>query len=173
MLSACGTTSNLRSAEKSANLHDFSKYNYVIVNDFKDNVSKNSDDPNIISEGKRFADIIASAIKSKKIFDKVDRNTESINNALLIDGKITKHSEGNSVARMLVGFGAGSAKFDAEVYIRDNETKQLLATIDVNKMSWLLGGTIAGSQDVKSHMHSAASKIADECAAAKKRKVKV
>jgi hypothetical protein len=40
-------------------------------------------------------------------------------------------------------------------------------------MSWLLGGVIAGSQDTKSHMNSAASKIADEFVAAKKRKPKV
>jgi ribosomal silencing factor RsfS len=74
---------------------------------------------------------------------------------------------------MLLGFGAGSSRFDAKINIRDNNTKELLGSIDVNKMSWLLGGAIVGSQDVKSHMNAAASKIADECANAKKRKVKV
>jgi hypothetical protein len=173
VLSACGSTSKLRSAHESNNhLPDFSQYHRVIVNDFTDGSSKSCDDPNVISEGKRFADIIASSIKAKNLFNQVERNVESKDNALLIDGKITKYHEGNPVMRTLVGFGVGSSKFEAKVNIRDNETKQHLGSIDVNKMSWALGGVIAGTQDVKSHMNSAASKIADECAVAKKRKAK-
>ena len=170
MLSSCGTTSNIRSAEKADDLPDFRNYNYVIVNDFKDGVSKSSDDPHILAEGKRFADMIASLIKSRNVFVKVERNVESADMALLIDGKITKYSEGNAVMRTLVGFGAGSSHFDAKVNISDNTTKQHLGSIDVHKMSWALGGVIAGSQDTSSHMNSAATKIADECTKAKKRK---
>ncbi|MCC8368778.1 MAG: DUF4410 domain-containing protein [Rickettsia endosymbiont of Oxypoda opaca] len=172
LLSACGSTSGIRNTQKSTDLPNFSKYDCVIVNDFIDSTSKSSNNPHVISEGKKFADIIANLIKSKKLFNIVERNVDSTTTAILIDGKITKYNEGNAVMRTLIGFGAGSSQFDAKINIRDNETKQLLGTIDVNKMSWALGGAIAGTQDVKSHMNSAASKIADECAIAKKRKVK-
>ena len=84
--------------------------------------------------------------------------------ALLIDGKINKYEKGNAAMRTLIGFGAGSSKFNAIVNIKDSQTKKSLGRIDVSKMSWLLGGLAAGSQDVESHMDSAASKIADECA---------
>lgn len=171
MLSSCVSTSSLRSTKESAKLPDFSRYNYVIVNDFKDGSTKSSDDPHIISEGKKFADIIASSIKSTKLFDKVERNTDSTDTAIVIEGKITKYNEGNVVTRTLIGF-AGRSYFDAEVNIRDNETNQLLGNIDVNKRSWALGGIIAGTQDVNSHMNAAASKIANECAIATKRKNK-
>ncbi|WP_410520745.1 DUF4410 domain-containing protein [Candidatus Tisiphia endosymbiont of Dioctria rufipes] len=73
----------------------------------------------------------------------------SFTSSILIDGKITKYSEGNAVMRTLIGFGAGSSRFDAKINIKDNETKKLLGSIDANKMSWALGGVIAGSQDVK------------------------
>jgi hypothetical protein len=173
LLSACGTTSNIRTAEKSTTLPDFNNYSYVIVNDFQDGVTKSSDDPHVLAGGKNFADIIASSIKSKNLFNKVERNVESTDKALLIDGKITKYSEGNPVMRTLIGFGAGSSRFDAKISIRDNATKKHLGNMDVNKMSWALGGVIAGIQDTKSHMNSAALKIADECARAKKEKQKI
>lgn len=166
-LSSCGSTSSLRGTKESAQLPGFSIYNYVIVNYFKDSRSKSSDDPHIISEGKKCADIVASSIKSTKLFDKVERNTDFTDTAIVIEGKITQYSEGNAVTRTLIGFGAGRSYFDAEINIKDNETKQLLGSMDVNKRSCALGGAIAGTQDVNSHMNSAASKIADECAIAK------
>ena len=183
ILSGCGSTSQMRNAQKSdnnqgsnnskniVNRPDLSKYTYIIVNDFGDGVSKSHDDSNIISEGKRFADIISSSIKSKNLFDKIERNTNSPESALLIDGNITQYEEGNVALRTLIGLGAGSSHFDAKVNIKDNITKELLAEIDVDQMSWALGGIMAGSQDVKSHMNLSAKKIADEVAIAKKTKI--
>lgn len=167
-LSGCGTTSHLRNSQGSHTYPDLSGYNHLIINDFGDGVSKSQDDQKILSEGKRFADIITTEVKAKKIFDKVERNTKYNGKALLIDGKITEYQEGSAAARMLIGLGAGSSHFDAKVNIKDNKTKKNLGEIDVNKMSWALGGAIAASQDVKSHMNSAASKIANELASAKK-----
>lgn len=167
ILSACGTTSKLRNAQGIDHSCDFSNYNTVVVNDFKDGVTVSGDDPNIVSEGKRFADIIASNIRSKNAFTKVVRNQSSTEHALLIDGEITQYDEGNTVARMLVGFGAGSSHFDAKVYAKDNSTKKTLADIKVDHHSWALGGAIAGAQDVKSHMNTASVKIASEVAKAK------
>ena len=172
-LCSCGTTSNMKSTDLSANIPDLSHYEQVIVNDFEDNVSKSRNDDLILKEGKKFADIIAASIRSKNSFKKVDRNIMSEESALLIDGKINKYEKGNAVMRTLIGFGAGSSKFNAIVNIKDNQTKKSLGRIDVSKMSWLLGGLAAGSQDVESHMDSAASKIADECTKSKNHKKKI
>ena len=167
LLSACGSTSSLRNTQNSNLKLDFSNYNSLIINDFGDKVSKSQDDPNILSEGKRFADIVASKTKAHNIFASIDRNVDSTDAALLIDGSITQYTEGNVAARMLIGFGAGSSHFDAKVYFRDNRTKQVLGEINVDQMSWALGGALAGAQDVKSHMTVAASKIANELKASK------
>lgn len=173
LICSCGTTSNMKSPDSSANIADLSHYEQVIVNDFEDNVSKSGNDDLIVKEGKKFADIIASSVRSKNSFKKVDRNITSEEFALLIDGKINKYEKGNAAMRTLIGFGAGSSKFNAIVDVKDNQTKKLLGRIDVSKMSWLLGGIAAGSQDVESHMDSAASKIADECTKSKNYKNKI
>ena len=167
LLSACGTTSNLRNTDNSANLPDLASYHTVIVNDFTNGITKKKDDKQIILEGKNFADIIATSIKKEKVFNNVERNSNSTSQALLIDGQITEYEEGNSALRFMVGFGAGSSHFDAKVYFKDNLTKNILGNIDVDKQSWALGGALAGTQDVKSHMESSASKIASEIAKAK------
>lgn len=170
ILSACGSTSNIKNT-KNNNSPNFKNYDTVIVNDFTDGVSKAGNDPYILAEGKRFADMIASFIRSKGAFKTIERNVmDSEQKAILIDGKVTKYNEGSGVMRVLVGFGAGRSHFDAKVSIRDNQTRENLGLIDVNKSSWLLGGPIAGTQDIKSHMNSAADKIATECSVAKKRK---
>jgi hypothetical protein len=167
LLSACGTTSNLRNTDNSAHLPDFTSYNTVVINDFTNGVTKKKDDAQIISEGKKFADIIATSIKKEKVFNNVERNSTSASHALLIDGEITEYEQGNSALRFMVGFGAGSSHFDAKVYFKDNVTKNILGNIDVDKQSWALGGALAATQDVKSHMESSASKIANEIAKAK------
>ena len=168
MLSACGSTSKLHKTQNPSINYDLSSYNCVVVNDFADGVSKSNSDEKIINAGKKFADTIASEIESKKVFNNVERNANSTNSCLLIDGKVTKCDEGNAAARMLFGFGAGSSHFDADVYIRDNKTNQILGEIKVGQMSWALGGAIAASQDVFSHIKTASSKIARELVLAKK-----
>lgn len=162
LLSSCGTTSSLRHAQNSSLRPNLKDYNCVIVNDFTDGVTNSQDDPNIISEGKRFADVIASKIKARNYFVKVKRNANSKEKAILIDGQITQYDEGSMPLRVLVGLGAGSSHFDADVLVKDNTTKALLGDIKVDRMSWALGGVIAGTQDVKSHMMVAADKISEE-----------
>lgn len=167
LLSACGTTSNLRSTDNSAKLPDLSSYETIIVNDFTNGITKKKDDQKIITEGKNFADIITKSIQKAKVFNTVERNKNSEAQALLIDGEITEYEEGNAGLRFMIGFGAGSSHFDAKVCFKDNETKNILGTIDVDKQSWALGGALAGTQDVKSHMESAAEKIVSEITKAK------
>ncbi len=129
LLSACGSTSKLHSTDSSAKLVNLTNYNHVIVNDFTDGTSKSADDPHIIAEGKRFADLIASVIKARGLFAKVERNVETEDNAVVIDGEITKYDEGSPVMRTLVGFRAGRSYFDAQINIKDNETQEILGLI--------------------------------------------
>jgi hypothetical protein len=171
LLSACSSTSKVRDAQRLHDRPDLSSYNDVIVDDFKDGVSKTKNNPDILKEGKIFADIIAHSIKAQnyytKVFNKIERNVEPESQALLIDGEITQYAKGNAAARLLLGWGAGSSHFDAKVYIRDAKTQQVLFTIKIDKMSWVLGGVIAASQDVKAHMDGAGAKIAKALIAAK------
>ena len=126
LLPACGSTSKVHSTDTSEKVVDLTSYNYVIIKDFTDGTGKTADDPHIIAEGKRFADLIASVLKSKGLFSKVERNVETADNALVIDGKITKYDEGSPVMRTLIGFGAGRSYFDAQINIKDNETQEIL-----------------------------------------------
>jgi hypothetical protein len=168
ILTSCGSTSQMRNAQKmDAPRPDLSSYHTIIINDFSDGVSKDQKDAKIIEGGKRFADMIATEIKSKNAFNKVERNIESTDDALLIDGKITQYEEGNPAMRAMIGLGAGSSHFDAEVFFKDNKTKKILSDIKVDQMSWALGGIMAATQDVKSHMMAASTKIASELVAAK------
>lgn len=154
LLSACGSTPKLSL--------NFSGYNHIIVNNFTNGVSESADNNNILSAGKKFADIVASKMKSKGAFDKIEQNIDSTDHALLIDGKITKYSEGSALKRAFIGMGAGRSYFAAIVVIKDNSTKRSLAEIDINEKSWAPGGVIAGMQDINSHMNAAANRIVDK-----------
>ncbi|MGL4427156.1 MAG: hypothetical protein ACRCUQ_05325 [Alphaproteobacteria bacterium] len=57
MLSACGSTSNLRNVSNSELDLDLARYRRVIVNDLTDNVTEGGKSPHIAAEGKKFADI--------------------------------------------------------------------------------------------------------------------
>jgi len=168
MLCACGTTSSLRNAANPTKPLSLAKYNNVIVNDFKDGTTKSHNDPVVIKSGKKFSDLIASKIIKKKIFNKVERKPISTPHTIIIEGTITQCEEGNKALRTAIGLGTGISHFDATVILKDNRTKKTLGNIDVNKMSWALGGITAGMQDVDSHMESAASSIADALEEAKK-----
>ena len=64
-------------------------------------------------------------------------------------------------------FVDGYSNFDAEVYIKDLQTGEQIGTVNVDKNSWALGGAVALTQDVRSHMVSAAKKIAADLQKAK------
>ncbi|WPX97232.1 DUF4410 domain-containing protein [Candidatus Bandiella euplotis] len=170
MLSACGSTSNLQKTQNLATNQDISSYSCVTVDDFSHDAGKPNNDDTMKLRGKIFADTIADEIKSKKVFDEVERGGggSKTNSCLLIDGEIIKCDEGNAAARMLIGLGAGSSYFDANVFFKDSKTKEVLGEIKVSQMSWALGGALAAGQDVLSYMKAASSKIARELASAKK-----
>lgn len=167
VLAACGHTSALRDSKHPEKKVSLQKYEHAVVKDFNDGVSKDGKDQSIIKTGKKFADKISNKLKEKNIFKTVERNkVNTKEKCLIIDGKITGSDEGNSTARLLIG--AGRSKFKADVDVKGTDCKAKIASIDVDKKSWALGGTIAASQDVNSHMDSASSTIADEIEQAKK-----
>ncbi|AVP87817.1 hypothetical protein phytr_8860 [Candidatus Phycorickettsia trachydisci] len=157
ILSACGSTLHMHDKK------ECKQYTRVIINDFKDKASKKHNDPHVIAEGKRFADMIAREMLKKNLFAQVDRNVESDEPALLIDGEIIKYQEGNAALRMIIGLGAGSSTFKAKAHLKDNETKKTIGNIDLNQTSWVPGGVLAGVQDIQSHLQSAATGVANKC----------
>lgn len=162
-LVACGSTSEIKSTEGKALDLDLSSYENVVVLDFGD-ATKKSNLPDFA--GKDFADRIAAKIREKQLFRQVSR-VPLDEKSLIVSGEITKYKEGSSALRLLVGFGAGSSHFDANVNLRDSENDQKLGEIIVDKKSWALGGIMASTQTVDGFMNGAAKKIASEVADAK------
>lgn len=156
ILSACSSTLHLHDKEQCK------PYARVIVNDFKDKVSKKHNNPHIIAEGRRFADMLANEIIKKDLFDKIDRNIESDEDALLIDGDILKYQEDDAMLRFVVGWGAGSSKFNAQANLRDNKTKKIIASINVNETSGITGG-FANKHKIKHTIRAAAKSVAHKC----------
>lgn len=173
LFSGCGSISSLESTT-SEPLVGISKYEEVIVLDFADQTFTKKTKPDEIAEhkenvkiaGRSFADKIAAEIKKTKAFNKVLREF-SPNEAIVICGTITRYQEGNAAARLLIGFGAGSSYFDADVRFKDNKTGSEFGMLKVDKNSWVLGGGIAAAQNVDGYMKGAAKKIASELAKAK------
>lgn len=162
-LAACGSTSGIKSTEGEAIDLNLSSYENVVVLDFGD-ATKKTNVPDFA--GKEFADRIAAKIREKQVFKKVSRAPLE-EKSVVVSGNITKYTEGSSALRLLVGFGAGSSHFDANVNLMDSQSKQKLGEIIVDKKSWVLGGIMASTQTVDGFMNGAAKKIASEIADAK------
>ena len=125
LLTACGTTSGLKTTvpqKEESNQQAESKrpllsgYDRVVVNDIEDN-----DESALKNAGKRFSDRIALELKKTGEFKTVSRQPLD-GHAVVIDGEITHYDDGNQVARLMIGFGAGSSNLDAIITTTDNET---------------------------------------------------
>ncbi len=162
-LAACGSTSEIKNVKGENNLN-LSSYENAVVLDFSDGTKK-SNTPAFV--GKNFADRIAANISEQGVFKKVSR-TPLTEKCVIISGAVTKYAEGSAGLRLLIGFGAGSSHFDADVKIADSESNAELGEIVVDKNSWALGGIMASGQTPDTFMNEAAKKIAKEIASAKK-----
>lgn len=170
LISGCGTVSDMESTD-GAPLFDSTKYSKVAVLDFSNSAPTKSakkekiDEHNakVDSAGRTFADKIAIEIRKKNLFAEVVR-TQTEDQSLIIYGAITRYEEGSAAARFLIGLGAGSSYFDADVSFKDNITDNELAVLKVDKNSWVLGGGLAATQTVEAYMNEAARKIANELA---------
>lgn len=92
--------------------------------------------------------------------------TEGETNAgtLILDTRVTRYEDGNAVARLMVGFGAGSSRFDARFDALDGNTNKQIGSMIADKNSWVLGGGLAAGQDADSYMPGIAKKVAQEIA---------
>lgn len=170
LLTACGTTSGLKSADaakdgKPAKAVSLAGYDNIIVMNFKDNATSAPR-----KGGEEFAKRVASEIAATKAFSSVTREKRPGVKAIVVNGDVTRYQEGNAALRLMIGFGAGSSYFDSTVNFTDNQSGKKLADLSVDKNSWVGGGLMAATQDVTSHMNSAAQAIAAELKKAKEAK---
>lgn len=184
-LSGCGSTSNMkRSAEapppsaeqgRATFAADFSRYRHVIVRDFANQTRIGTRNPakravregQAVAAGKRFADEIAEGLQASSGFDSVERQGTPGPDTLVIEGSVTKYKPGNRAMRLMVGFGAGSANFDARVAFVDGASGRELSFMKVDKNSWFLGGVLAAMQSVDDFIDGAAEKVAEQTVRAK------
>jgi hypothetical protein len=144
---AAGTTATVTKS--------FSK---VIVRDFSAGPDSGAD----AATGAKFAGIIASEIKQSHPGTQVLRTGKPDGSTLVISGVITRFVEGNAALRLLVGMGAGSSYFDANIQVTDGGNNASVTSLHADKNSWGLGGGIAASQTVDTFMNEAAKKTAAE-----------
>lgn len=135
-------------------------YSKVIVRDFSAGPDSGAD----TATGTKFASIIASEIKQSHPGAQVLRTGKPDGSTLVVSGVITRFVEGNAALRLLVGMGAGSSYFDADIQVTDGGTNTSVTSLHADKNSWGLGGGIAASQTVDTFMKEAAKKTAAEVA---------
>ena len=160
VFSSCGSTSSLQTP--AANGIEQARYSKVLVKDFSATVMDQKQQVKVAQS--YFPDRIAQELRKTGRFNSVTRSGSADAKTLVINGVITRYSEGNAAMRMLVGMGAGSSYFDSQVMLQNNR-KKLLGTVKVDKNSWALGGGIAAGQTPTTYMDGAAKKIAKESTA--------
>ena len=90
------------------------------------------------------------------------RNGKAGADSLIITGDVTRYVAGNAALRALVGFGAGSSYFDADVRFIDGASGKVVGTMKADKNSWGLGGGLAAGQTPETFMKGAAKTVAEE-----------
>ena len=131
-------------------------YSKVLVQDFTPSADSGAE----AATGAQFAAIIAGKVMSSKPTVSVSRTGKADANTLIIGGEITRFVEGNAALRLLIGMGAGSSYFDANVRLSDGVSGAAISSLKADKNSWGLGGSIAASQTVETFMNEAATKTA-------------
>ena len=157
LLSSCGTVSDFQPATTGS---PGKKYSRVLVRDFTHTVS--DDDGTTPVAARKFSDEISYAVQRQNPNVKVARSGKPGAGTLIIGGEVTRYMEGNKALRLLVGMGAGSSYFDANVRFSDGVSGKSLGTITVDKNSWALGGGLAAMQTVDSYMKEGAETTAKE-----------
>lgn len=161
VLTSCGSVSTEKPTTGTG-IATGKTFQRVLVKDFTHTVV--DDDGTTPVAARKFSDEIAKAIHVAKPGATVSRSGNAAAGTLVISGEVTRYVEGNAALRFLVGMGAGSSYFDANVYLSDGANGQRLGTIRVDKNSWGLGGGIAASQTVQHFMKLGAKKTAAEAA---------
>lgn len=160
LLTSCGVVSEFQST--TTTVATGKKYSRVLVRDFTHTVS--DDDGTTPVAARKFSDEISYAIQREIPNAKVARSGKPTAGTLVIGGEVTRYMEGNAALRMMIGMGAGSSYFDANVRFTDGISGKNVGTIKVDKNSWALGGALAATQTVDSYMKAGAEKTAAETA---------
>lgn len=170
-ISACGTTSGIKQQGEVVEEIDLTKYDVIVIKSFDDGTKKNNL-PTYASDN--FSDRISSAVRGKGVFKHVlseedfNPTDHETSHVIALQGAITRYEEGNAALKFMIGFGAGSTYFDANIELFDILEGTSLGQIHVDKNSWALGGGLAAGQTVDQFMNEAAEKIATELSDAKK-----
>jgi hypothetical protein len=157
-LTSCGTVSS--SSEATGTAYTGKKFQRVLVQDFTHTIT--DDDGTTPVAARKFSDKIAAAIRAKNPSASVSRAGRAGPGTLVVGGEVTRYVEGNAALRFLVGMGAGSSYFDANVRLTDGATGKTLSTLKVDKNSWGMGGAMASAQNVDSFMDQGAKATAKE-----------
>ena len=155
-LVSCGTVSEL----DVKNVRGSKKYAKVLVRDFA--YKGSAEEVTGPASSTIFQNYISDAVKKEGMFGSVARSGKPGADTLVIDGDVTRYAAGNAALRAMVGLGAGSAYFDADVNFRDGATNQIIGSIKVDNNSWVLGGGLAAGQTPETFMRGAAKKVAKE-----------
>jgi hypothetical protein len=171
-LAACGTTSSLSSGPQAAGNIDLTGYSRLLVTDFVDEASPRASPETqqtvktkVEAARMNFPDQIAATVKTDGGFGDVSR-AEALARpdaaTLVMRGAITQWDEGSTAMRLLIGFGAGSARLDARIELLDGGSGEVLGTWIVDKNSWALGGAVAAAQSPETFLPGAARGIGEE-----------
>jgi Domain of unknown function (DUF4410) len=155
LFASCGSISDVKPTESFSS----KKFAKVVVRDFKYTEEEGEDGIHSTTD---FPDKICKGITSKKAFTSVMRNSKPSSGTLVIEGEVTKYVEGNPMLRAMVGMGAGSSYFDANVRFVDGGTGKVIGNLTAGKNSWVLGGGLAAGQTAKGFMLGAAEKVSVE-----------
>ncbi|MBK1876816.1 DUF4410 domain-containing protein [Pelagicoccus mobilis] len=166
-LVGCGSVSEIQTNQEEAEKSPLVRYSRIVVLDFKDATSPGKKDEEkrrmhrdaVATANGVIADKIASELRVLNLFEDISRSKLE-GDYLEISGDITRYVEGNAAARFLVGMGAGSSYFDANVYFKDGASGEMLGSVKIDKNSWGLGGGFAAGQTVEHFMNQGAKKIA-------------
>lgn len=172
LLAACGTTSALKPAPNAVVGVDLTKYSTLLVTDFADEASAKAKPEiqalvrsKVQAAQKTFPDLIAASVEAAGGFSVVSRGADLAQpspSVLVMRGAITEWDDGNAALKMLVGFGAGGANFNARIELVDGGSNEVLGSWVVDKNSWALGGVYAATQTAESFMPGAAKSIGEE-----------
>lgn len=154
-LVSCGSVSASKPAADASTV-PAKTYSKVLVKDFTAAPDSGAD----ATAGARFAGLIAAEIKQSRPEVPLLRSGKADRSTLVVSGEITRFVEGNAALRLLIGMGAGSSYFDADIQVHDGGTNASVNSLRADKNSWGLGGGIAASQTVDVFMKEAAKKTA-------------
>jgi hypothetical protein len=156
IFSSCGSVSEVAPTTGAT----VNKYSKVVVKDFA--YKGDTSEVNGPASSTTFPRIIASEVTKKGAFTSVSQNGKAGSDSLIITGDVTRYVAGNAALRMMVGFGAGSSYFDADVRFIDGASGKVIGTMKADKNSWGLGGGLASGQTPETFMQGSAKKIAEE-----------